>query len=143
MGLFYGKGGRPPKIETVIKWFRGDTKHIIKENPSKCKIIREEPIKEDGEIVNYEKITVATENVRILNSSLDKMIGKDKVGNVATANKYLLIAEWDSKIKKDDILIDENNKTFKVENINLITHYGKEENNCYRIEGRLKLIEDN
>ena len=142
MGLFYGKGGRPPKIETVIKWFRGDTKHIIKENPSKCKIIREEPIKEDGEIVNYEKITVATENVRILNSSLDKTI-KDKVGNVATSNKYLLIAEWDSKIKKDDILIDENNKTFKVENINLITHYGKEENNCYRIEGQLKLIEDN
>ena len=54
----------------------------------------------------------------------------------------LLIAKCDSIIQKDDILIDLNNRTFKVERLQEITHYGIEENNCYRIEGRLKLIEE-
>ena len=127
-------------VQKIIQLFRKDTEYIINDNPIKCKIKRENPIIEDGEIVDYESSFVDDETVRIICTRLDNIINKDASGSVIETYKYLLITKWDTKIKKDDIIIDENKRIFKVESINAITHCGADVDHCYRVEVDIRLI---
>ena len=124
----------------IIRCLRKDTEHLIKTNPVECKILRREPIMEDGEVIDYKDLLIANETVRIVSISDSSVAIHDKSGNIVETFDYSLSTTWETKIKKDDIIIDSQNRTFRVGNLKMATYNGFDLNHCYKIQARLKLI---
>ena len=112
-----------------------DTEYIIKANPSKCLLIRDEAIKNDeGEIIAYNK--KERDNV-IVRFSLISSENKELDFEHDVSNKvYSLTAMFNEDIKKDDVLKNHDGTLFKVLEIEDFYYCENNERCVYKKSGK-------
>lgn len=112
-----------------------DTEYIIKANPSKCLLIRDEAIKNDeGEIIAYKK--KERDNV-IVRFSLISSENKELDFEHDVSNKvYSLTAMFNEDIKKDDVLKNHEGTLFKVLEIEDFYYCENNERCVYKKSGK-------
>lgn len=112
-----------------------DTEYIIKANPSKCLLIRDEAIKNDeGEIIAYKK--KERDNV-IVRFSLISSENKELDFDHDVSNKvYSLTAMFNEDIKKDDVLKNQDGTLFKVLEIEEFYYCENNEKCVYKKSGK-------
>lgn len=112
-----------------------DTEYIIKANPSKCLLIRDEAIKNDeGEIIAYKK--KERDNV-IVRFSLISSENKELDFEHDVSNKvYSLTAMFNEDIKKDDVLKNHDGTLFKVLEIEDFYYCENNERCVYKKSGK-------
>ena len=112
-----------------------DTESIIKANPSKCLLIRDEAIKNDeGEVIAYKK--KEKDNV-IVRFSLISSENKELDFEHDVSNKvYSLTAMFNEDIKKDDVLKNQDGTLFKVLEIEDFYYCKNNERSVYKKSGK-------
>ena len=112
-----------------------DTEYIIKANPSKCLLIRDEAIKNDeGEIIAYKK--KERDNV-IVRFSLISSENKELDFEHDVSNKvYSLTAMFNEDIKKDDVLKNQDGTLFKVLEVEDFYYCKNNERSVYKKSGK-------
>ena len=112
-----------------------NTEYIIKANPSKCLLIRDEAIKNDeGEIIAYKKKERDNVIVRfsLINSENKELDFKYDVNNKV----YSLTAMFNEDIKKDDVLKNHDGTLFKVLEIEDFYYCENNERSVYKKSGK-------
>jgi len=112
-----------------------NTEYIIKANPSKCLLIRDEAIKNDeGEIIAYKKKERDNVIVRfsLINSENKELDFKHDVNNKV----YSLTAMFNEDIKKDDVLKNHDGTLFKVLEIEDFYYCENNERCVYKKSGK-------
>lgn len=112
-----------------------DTEYIIKANPSKCLLIRDEAIKNDeGEIIAYKK---KERDDVIVRFSLISSENKELDFEHDVSNKvYSLTAMFNEDIKKDDVLKNHDGTLFKVLEIEDFYYCENNERCVYKKSGK-------
>ena len=118
-----------------LEILKKDTEYIIKANPSKCLLIRDEAIKNDeGEIIAYNK--KERDNV-IVRFSLISSENKELDFEHDVSNKvYSLTAMFNEDIKKDDVLKNHDGTLFKVLEIEDFYYCENNERCVYKKSGK-------